>query len=79
MDTIGTEDDLSCFMDFSSLFVHRKKLTSKQMDGLYGMVEGFANNKDPQEYCRLPFFLYCFFIRNVSSVFGVEQRLFYCL
>lgn len=35
MDTIGTEDDLSCFMDFSSLFVHRKKLTFKQMDELY--------------------------------------------
>lgn len=35
MDTIGTEDDLSCFMDFSSLFVHRKKLMFKQMDELY--------------------------------------------
>ena len=35
MDTIETEDDLSCFMDFSSLFVHRKKLTFSQMDELY--------------------------------------------
>lgn len=38
MDMIGTEEDLSCFMDFSSLFVHCKKLTFKQMDELYKSI-----------------------------------------
>ena len=35
MDMMGTEEDLSCFMDFSSLFVRRKKYSFKQMDELY--------------------------------------------
>ncbi len=35
MDTIGTEDDLSCFMDFSNLFVKRKRYTYAQMDELF--------------------------------------------
>ncbi len=32
MDMIGTEDDLSCFMNFSDLFVKRKRYTFAQMD-----------------------------------------------
>lgn len=35
MDMVGTEDDLSCFMDFSNLFVSRKRYTYAQMDELF--------------------------------------------
>jgi hypothetical protein len=34
MDMFGTYDDLSCFMDFSNLFVRRKRYTYAQMDEL---------------------------------------------
>lgn len=34
MDMVGTYDDLSCFMDFSNLFVRRKRYTYAQMDEL---------------------------------------------
>jgi hypothetical protein len=34
MDMVGTYDDLSCFMDFSNLFVRRKRYTYTQMDEL---------------------------------------------
>lgn len=32
MDTIGTEDDLSSFKDFSNLFVKPRRLTYKQTE-----------------------------------------------
>ena len=34
MDMVGTYDDLPCFMDFSNLFVRRKRYTYAQMDEL---------------------------------------------
>lgn len=35
MDTIGTNEDLSSFMDFSDLFIRRKRYTYKQMDEIF--------------------------------------------
>jgi len=35
MDMIGTDEDLSCFMDYSDLFIKPKRYTCKQMDELF--------------------------------------------
>ena len=35
MDTIGNEDDLQMFVDFSKLFIKRRKYASKEMDQLF--------------------------------------------
>ena len=35
MDMIGTYEDLSSFMDFSDLFIKRKRYTFRQMDEIF--------------------------------------------
>lgn len=39
MDMVGTRDDLSCFMDFSDLFVKRKRYTFDEMDNIVNAMQ----------------------------------------
>lgn len=39
MDTIGSENDLQTFMDFSKLFIKRRRYTSKEMDQVFGTMK----------------------------------------
>lgn len=39
MDTVGNEEDLQTFVDFSKLFIKRRRYTSKEMDQLLGTMK----------------------------------------
>lgn len=39
MDTIGNEEDLQTFVDFSKLFIKRRRYTSKEMDQVFGTMK----------------------------------------